>query len=214
MNRDVTFNNCMNCLNRFDCENINEEKPILCDYYGFDEEAATCNDCSKKDKCRGYIRNKAVCKDYSVEPSCEDCTRQDNCKNFTPGGRVCDKFDEIRYCLTEKGCLFLALYEVSANDGMFVDINGLADSDFFEQLDHEVKLNGLVEERHTGMIGKMVDNIKRKLNKEPKVSLKDIFLKVARDERYDRFFGYSDKIVEMAYTRFAKKLSELYSTEK
>ena len=196
---------CRNCLNRFTCIEGN-----VCDNYEFDDEAATCDDCSKKEECPDYTEGKVTCADWDPIVTCDECTKQETCKNFMEGGRICDDFEAIRYRITEKGCLFLAMAEVMDKDEMYIEIENLLNSDFFEVLEHEIKLNGLFVEHPEGIIAKGCQAVKNLFKKKPEKTLKDVFFEVARKEKYFWDFGLSDNIVEAVYNRFVEKLQKLY----
>ena len=196
---------CRNCLNRFSCDEGN-----LCDKYEFDDEAATCDDCSKKDDCPNYVKNKVTCTDWEPITTCDECTKQETCPNFMEGGRICDDFQEIRYRLTEKGCLYLAMEQVNTIDNMYVGTEILFEDGFFEELDHEVRLNGLIVNRPDGIVGKTCEFVKNLFKKKPEKTMKDLFFEVAHKNKFFREFGLSDKIVEATYNRFVEILTHQY----
>lgn len=208
MKQNDIYHNCRNCNNRFSCENKTEIG--FCDDYVFDDGAATCDDCSKKEQCYDYKKNKPTCKDWEPIVTCDECTKQESCKNFTEGGKICKNFSEIRYTLTEKGCLYLAMEEVNHSDKMYVGTENILANGFFEELDHEIKINGLVSKHNNKkLFWRIINKIKYTIFK-PKTSIKEIFIRIAHDEKYFKEFGLSDKIVEKVFERFIDILSKHY----
>ena len=100
--------------------------------------------------------------------------------------------------------------EVTDKDNMYVGIENLLGNDFFEMLDHEVRLNNLIVDKPESIIAKGCQAVKNLFKKKPEKTLKDVFFEVARKEKYFRDFGLSDNIVEAVYNRFAEKLQKLY----
>lgn len=202
------FHNCRNCLCRFGCKENTNTREGFCEKYSFDEEAATCDDCDIRETCENYTKNAATCPDWEVFPTCDDCTKHDSCPNFLENGKTCDKFEEIRYVLTEKGCLCFALLDVSAENNHYVDGEFLLNSDFFETLDHEMRINKLVEEGTNNFFTRVATFFKRK---KITVTARDVFRKVAKDQKYFRAFNLSETIVDEVFEKFVKHLTELYS---
>lgn len=200
------YHNCRNCEKRFECNEKTQNG--FCENYEFDNEAATCDDCSKRESCENYIENKPTCVSWEPEICCNECYRQEICKNFTDGGRICNKFKEIEYTLTEKGCLYVAIESVQKQDNMCVDLNSLFENGFFEKLEHEIKLNGLFLE-YDNIFEKVFKELKFKIFK-PKKSTKDVFLEVAHSKLFFKYFDMSDDIVEKVCDRFFETLQKHY----
>jgi hypothetical protein len=200
------YHNCRNCNNRFDCNEKTDEG--FCDDYIFDEEAATCDDCAKKEECASYRKNKPTCISWEPEVSCDECSRQKECNNYIEGGKICKKFKEIVYRLTEKGCLYLAMEEVQNTDKIFVNYNSLFEKGFFEELDHEMRLNGLVSE-YRNIFEKMFKKLMFKLFK-PKMSAREVFFNVAHRKDYFYDFGGYDETIGKVCDKFFEILSRHY----
>lgn len=209
---DKRFNNCRNCDNRFDCDECKDmKKPIVCDDWTFDEDAATCDDCSKRHDCKDYVKAKVTCAEWQPEVTCDDCNKKSTCENFKEQGTICDRFDEIRYKLTEKGALYLAMEYVRLEDGIYVGTNELMEAGFFETLDHEMRINGLVEERRPTRVGRFFQKLAKPFRKKPKADPKQLFVSVAKRKEFYYYFSFTDKTAEMVYDRFAEMLASLYA---
>ena len=210
MEQGVIYNNCRNCNNRFFCENTTDDG--ICEDYVFDDEAATCNDCSKKEECPNYESGKPTCKDWEPIVTCEECTKQETCKNFTEGGKICKKFEEIRYTLTEKGCLYLAMEDVHNNENVYVGTQNILENGFFEELDHEMKINNLVSRHKQTRFRKLLTKIRFRIFK-PKKDIRKIFFDVAHKDKYFKDFGLSDETVGKVVDKFIEILTKHYEVQ-
>lgn len=210
MEKKDIYQNCRNCEMRFSCNDKSEEGH-RCDDYIFDEEAATCDDCGKRNDCLYYTRNKPTCVDWEPEVTCDECVNQESCKNYMEGGKICKKFKEVMYTLTQKGCLYLAMEEVHDIDKMYVDGGAIIGNGFFEELEHEMLINGLISMHKNNLFWKIVNRIKYKIFK-PKTDLKKIFFEIAHKDKYFRDFCLSEKIIEAVYNRFVNILKRQYES--
>lgn len=207
MTQKDIYHNCRNCDNRFSCEEKTETG--FCDNYVFDSEAATCDDCSKKDDCPEYKKNRPTCKDWEPIVTCDECTKQGKCKNFAEGGKICKKFEEIRYTLTEKGCLYFAMEDVRNNEKMYVGTQNILGNGFFEELDHEMKINNLVSRHKQTSFRKLLNKIWFRIFK-PKKDIRKIFFDVAHKDKYFKDFGLSDEIIGKVVDKFIEILTKHY----
>lgn len=200
------YQNCRNCNNRFSCDE--QEKHKHCDKYVYDPDAATCCDCALKDECEDYHYLKPTCENWKIEPTCDECVKNLKCKKYQEGGKVCKKFKEIKYKLSEKGLLYVALTEVTGIDKMWLDTETILAKGFFEDLEHEMKINGLIHDTKFGLfMSKIKYFILRVLNITTlSPTMYDIFTKIAKSEKYFFDFGLSENGVNKAYERYALKL--------
>lgn len=207
MKQNDIYHNCRNCNNRFSC---NEETEMgYCQDYVFDSDAATCEDCSKKENCSEYRKNRTTCTDWEPIVTCDECAKQENCKNFLEGGKICKKFDEIKYTLTEKGCLYFAIEDVCNNENVYIETQNIFKNGFFEELDHEMKINNLVSKHKQTRFGKLLSRI-RLLIFKPKTDIRKIFFDIAHKDKYFKDFGQSDKIIEKVVDKFIEILKKHY----
>ena len=204
-NIGIDNKSCRNCLLRFTCDSRKDGRFDRCDRHMFDEEAATCEDCSKKYSCEGYKPNSVICGEWDPEETCDCCSKQDTCPNYVENGRICDKYIAAEFRLTEKGLFYLVLLNNGLGPGL------VEETDFFEVLDHEIKINGLFDVyRHT-RIGRLFESFKRIFKKKPKKTVKDIFFETAHITEYYGYFMNDDENVALVWNEFNEGLKRLYS---
>lgn len=204
-NIEIDNKSCRNCLSRFDCELKTEERFHSCDNYDFDDEAATCDDCSKKESCTEYGPNLVTCCDWKPIETCDDCEHYEKCSNYMEGGKICKKYKPYQLQLTEKGMLFIALMNCRLNTGL------IENTDFFEVLDHEVKINGLLKSQRRTWIGRKYEQLKFLFRKKTDKTVHDIFKELAMKVPYNEYFFNSENTAEMVWNEFANILTDQYS---
>ena len=205
MNSDKTLNNCRNCKERFSCELAEEN--ICCEYHVVDEEAATCDDCKKRFNCVNYLQSKPTCVDWEPEVFCDDCEKNTSCKNYMPGGRICKKFKEIRYKLTEKGCLYIAIVETIEKNSVGLLADEILEKGFFEELEHEMRIYGYIPRTKVGLwVLRTKIFFSRLLHLNFLKTKLEIFMDIAKDKKYFAYFGSSEENVKNVYERFTEML--------
>lgn len=65
------------------------------------------NKCSKNKPCKLYVQDEEALKHYT----CEDCTKQDKCRGYLADGLICEKFVPIVWTCTPKGMMYLSFVE-------------------------------------------------------------------------------------------------------
>ena len=198
----TAYNNCRNCSNRFDC--LEKEDTLKhCDNYVFDEEAATCDDCTKKDTCENYEKGKVTCIDWEPILTCESCTKKETCKSYIPDGKTCENFEVIRYELTHKGMFYLALIETNNVSDANIDIEALMESEFFDTFESKLKLYGLLVYCKNNVFGKIKRFFKAKFSK-PEKTFFEVFSELACCDKYYPMFGNSESIVRLVFSKYAE----------
>lgn len=200
----TAYNNCRNCTNRFDCLE-KEDAFKCCDDYVFDEEAATCDDCTKKDTCENYEKGKVTCPGWEPILTCESCTKKETCKNYIPEGKICENFDVVRYELTRKGMFYMALIEAYNVSDTNIDIEAIMESEFFDTFENKLKVYGLLVYCKNNIFGKIKRFFKTKFSK-PEKTFFEVFSELASCDKYYTMFGNSESIVRLVCSKYAEIL--------